>query len=181
MRKTSIAATTILGLSAFAASVLVGQQQEVQALSLGNATIPTASASANPSSAPSPSATDTAGPTAAPSATESQRATAAPTQSPTETATATGQYQDGEFTSTAVRYKYGTIQLGVSVSDGTIAAIDLIQASTKGRGYDQAPPLLVDAAISAQGTNFGNLSGATYSTQAFKQALENALQQATKN
>ena len=185
MRKTSIAATAILGLSAFAASVLVGQQQEVQALSLGEGANPvsstTASSSASPSAPQGPTPAPTATDSVAPSETSSQQPTASPTQSPTDTAVATGQYQDGEFTSSAVNYKYGTIQLGVTVSNGAIASIDLIQATTRGRGYDKAPPLLVDAAISAQGTNFGNLTGATYSTQAFKKALENALEQATRN
>jgi hypothetical protein len=34
---------------------------------------------------------------------------------------------------------------------------------------------LISAAISANGSGFGNLGGATYTTNAFKQALDNAL------
>jgi uncharacterized protein with FMN-binding domain len=34
---------------------------------------------------------------------------------------------------------------------------------------------LVTDAISANGSNFANLSGATYTTDAFKQALESAI------
>jgi uncharacterized protein with FMN-binding domain len=34
---------------------------------------------------------------------------------------------------------------------------------------------LVQYAIQSQGTGFGNLSGATYTTDAFKQALSSAL------
>jgi uncharacterized protein with FMN-binding domain len=34
---------------------------------------------------------------------------------------------------------------------------------------------LKDAAIQANGSNFGNLSGATYTTDAYKQAVDSAL------
>lgn len=176
MRKHAAAVTSILGLSAVAASILVGQQQAVQALSVGatiegQQTVPSTDVSSAPSSSPTSSAAESS--------------TLAPTNSPTATPSATTQepssgLQDGDYTSEAVRYKYGTIQLGVTIDAGAIASIDLIQASTKGRGYDQAPPMLVDAAIKYQGVSFGNLSGATYSTQAFKQALTNALEQAAQ-
>lgn len=183
MRKNTIAATTILGLSAFAASVLVGQQQEVQALSLGSGLevstgtpTPTPTASESGEGGPQPTTGPSAGPTSDLSPTPTE--TNSPSPTPTETSTATGAFKNGDYTSSAVKYKYGVIQLGVTVSDGSIASIDLIQATTTGRGYDKAPPILVDAALKAQGANFGNLSGATYSTQAFKKALENALAQA---
>lgn len=166
MRKSSIAATTIMGLSAFAASLLVGQQQEVQALSLGSGvTVET------PAPTPTSSGGATSGPTTGPSQ--------SPSPTPSDTSPATSnKYKDGQYTSTVVKYKYGVMELGVTVTDGNIAAIDLIQASTTGRGYDKAPPVLVDAAIKTQGSNFGNLTGATFATQAFKKALENALSQA---
>lgn len=172
MRKHAAAVTSILGLSAFAASILVGQQQAVQALTVGASieseqTVATTDTASSPK--PSPSVTDSSAPS--PSA-----------PSPTSSATpATSGLQDGDYMSEAVRYKYGTIQLGVTIDAGNIASIDLVQATTKGRGYDQAPPMLVDAAMKVQGTEFGNLTGATYVTEAFKQALSNALEQAAKN
>lgn len=180
MRKSSIAATTIIGISAFGASLLVGQQQEVQALSLGTSlvsgdTLSNPTASANPTPTPTTSGGATSGPTSEPT----QTSTPTPTPSDTSAATGSGQYQDGDYRSDAIRYKYGVMELGVTVSGGSIQSIDLIQASTTGRGYDKAPPILVDAAIKAQGANFGNLTGATFATQAFKKALENALSQAT--
>jgi uncharacterized protein with FMN-binding domain len=48
-----------------------------------------------------------------------------------------------------------------------------VATATHGRQSAFSP--LVQAAIAANGTNFGNLSGATYTTDAFKQALESAL------
>ena len=170
MRKHAAAVTSILGLSAVAASILVGQQQAVQALSVG-ATIEGQQTTPPTDVSAAPSDGATAGPTASASPSTSSPA---PTQEPSSG------LQDGDYISQAVRYKYGTIQLGVTIDAGAIASIDLIQASTKGRGYDQAPPMLVDAAIKYQGVDFGNLTGATYSTQAFKQALTNALEQAAQ-
>ena len=78
-------------------------------------------------------------------------------------------------TGSAIGYKYGTIQLEVVKSGSKITSINLIQASTKGREWASVPSMLVTAAISAQGSGFGNISGATFSTQAFKSALESAL------
>jgi uncharacterized protein with FMN-binding domain len=62
-------------------------------------------------------------------------------------------------------------------SGSTITAINLIQSGTKGREYAQVPGMLVTAAISANGTGFANISGATFTTEAFRSALESALAQ----
>ena len=80
-------------------------------------------------------------------------------------------------TGAAIAYRYGTIQLEVVKSGSKITAINLIQASTHGQQYAQVPPMLVDAAISANGSGFGNVSGATFTTEAFRSALESALAQ----
>ena len=73
-----------------------------------------------------------------------------------------------------VNYSYGTIQLSVTRSNGKITKVGLIQAMASA-GRDQAFPSLQQAAISANGSSFGNLSGATYTTDAFKQALDSAI------
>lgn len=80
-------------------------------------------------------------------------------------------------TGAAIAYRYGTIQLEVVKSGSKITAINLIQASTHGQQYAQVPPMLVNAAISANGSGFGNVSGATFTTEAFRSALESALAQ----
>lgn len=74
----------------------------------------------------------------------------------------------------AINYEFGTIQLSVTTESSKITAIDLVQAGANG-GREQAFSYLVDYAIEANGTNFGNLSGATYTVDAFKQALESAI------
>jgi uncharacterized protein with FMN-binding domain len=77
-------------------------------------------------------------------------------------------------TSDPVPYQFGTIQLSVTRKAGKLSAIDIGQ-STASNGRDQAFPMLVQYAIKAQGTNFGNLGGATYTTDAFKTALDSAI------
>lgn len=128
-----------------------------------SATTPTATKSATATATPTPTATKTAAATP----------TATPTPTPTKTAStlATSVAKTGS----AINYKYGTIQLEVVKSGSKITSINLIQASTKGREWASVPSMLVTTAIAAQGSGFGNISGATFSTQAFKSALESAL------
>lgn len=59
-------------------------------------------------------------------------------------------------------------------ANGKITEITYLQAvATHGRAG--AFPYLVQYAIAANGSNFANLKGATYTTNAFKQSLEDAL------
>jgi uncharacterized protein with FMN-binding domain len=80
----------------------------------------------------------------------------------------------GSATSDSINYQFGTIQLKVTEANGKISAVDLVQASATA-GRDQAFSYLVKDAISSNGASFGNLSGATYTTEAFKQALSSAM------
>ena len=127
-------------------------------------------ASAAPATTDQGAATSTAAGTSQSSA--SSTATKPTTAEPTTKAPAA---KTVSKTSTAVNYKYGTIQLEVVKSGSTIKDINLIQATTEGREYAQVPPILVQAALAAQGSNFGNISRATFVTNAFKQALDDAL------
>ncbi len=137
------------------------------------------SANAAAESTSSQSQTTTSGATKTSSASASSKtATSATAEAaaPAPTATATKSATNGGTqTGDAIRYKYGTIQLEVVKSGNSISSINLIQASTKGREWASAPGELVQLALSAQGTSFGNLSGATYTTEAFRAALDSAL------
>jgi uncharacterized protein with FMN-binding domain len=81
---------------------------------------------------------------------------------------------DKTVSSDQVPYQFGTIQLSVTRKSGKISAIDIGQSSAS-NGREAAFPILVQEAIKAQGTNFANLSGATYTTDAFKAALTSAI------
>jgi uncharacterized protein with FMN-binding domain len=73
-----------------------------------------------------------------------------------------------------VQYRFGVIQLEVVRTNEKISAVNLVQA-TATAGREQAFSYLQQYAIDSQGSNFGNLSGATYTTDAFKQALDSAI------
>ena len=73
-----------------------------------------------------------------------------------------------------VNYQYGTVQVEVVGSAGKISSIKMLQAGATA-GREQAFQPLIDAAMQAQGLNFGNLSGATVTVDAFKQSLSSAL------
>lgn len=77
-------------------------------------------------------------------------------------------------TSVSVPYQFGSVQVTVTRSNGKISAIDYGNSSAT-NGRQQAFPVLVQSAVQAQGSSFGNLSGATYTTNAFKQALNSAI------
>lgn len=136
------------------------------------ATTTTSSSKTTAATTTKPTATQTAtATTAAPTPLASKTATA-PTPTPTKTSSATAALAK---TGSAINYKYGTIQLEVVKSGSKITAVNLIQASTSGRDWASVPSILVTAAMTAQGSGFGNMSGATFTTTAFKSALDSAL------
>lgn len=55
-----------------------------------------------------------------------------------------------------------------------ITDITLVQAGAN-HGREGTFPYLVQYALDAQGTGFGNITGATFTTDAFKSALSSAL------
>lgn len=193
MRQMTKATVGLLSLGVIAGAFQYGSSEFLIAKALANdsgldQTPPTTSPETGPAQAPSKSAqplavaAPKASTTGASSSGASKSGTAADTQpsstptvskaTPTQSETvATSGSQIGD----AIRYKYGTIQLEVVKSGSGISAINLVQASTKGREYASAPDALVQLAMSAQGASFGNLSGATYTTEAFRAALESAL------
>lgn len=77
-------------------------------------------------------------------------------------------------TGDAIEYRYGTVQLGITATNGKIETINEIQA-TATSGWEQAIPVLHDEALKAQKADFGNLSGATYVTEAYQQAFASAI------
>lgn len=117
---------------------------------------------------PQPSKSASSAPAASASAsTPAVQPSATPTKTTAAATTKTG---------AAIQYRYGTVQLSVTLTNGSITAINLVKATaTDGRA--RAFPTLVSAAISANGIGFGNIGGATFTTDAFKQALTSALGQ----
>jgi uncharacterized protein with FMN-binding domain len=100
--------------------------------------------------------------------------TTAVVATPIGTKTGVASKPDKTVTSDPIPYQFGTIQLSVTRKAGKISAIDIGQSGAT-NGREQAFPYLVDYAIKAQSSNFGNLGGATYTSAAFKKALDSAI------
>lgn len=77
-------------------------------------------------------------------------------------------------TGDSINYEYGTIQLSVSTDGSKLTDVGLVQADATG-GRQSAFSYLVTDAITSNGSNFSNLSGATYTSEAFKKALDSAI------
>ena len=76
--------------------------------------------------------------------------------------------------SAVIEYQYGVIQVGITAEAGKITKVQMLQGDT-GYGRDATYASLINATISAQGTNFGNYSGATFTTEAFRDAVASAI------
>jgi uncharacterized protein with FMN-binding domain len=93
-----------------------------------------------------------------------------------------GAYKDGTYTGSVADAFYGNIQVQASISGGKIANIQFLQyPNDRGTSIminEQAMPYLKQEAIAAQSANVDIVSGATDSSQAFRQSLQSALDQA---
>ena len=146
------------------------------------AATPAASAAATPGAATSGSTGGTvpatgstpAATTAAPAPVSTPKATTAAPAPATTPAPATNPGSSTTKTGAAIAYRFGTVQVSVTKAYGKITAVNLLQQGATG-GREGAFPYLVQYAVAANGTSFGNLGGATFTTDAFKQSMESAL------
>jgi uncharacterized protein with FMN-binding domain len=149
------------GAAAVAPSVVVG----AQAPRRGRA----------PSSAPAPR---TPAQTAPAPSTPAQTTPAASTPS-TSTVTppsTTTTYKDGAYSGTGSS-RFGTVSVSVNIAGGQIANVQISRVTTSYPVSRIAS--LPSAVVKAQSANVNVISGATYSSQAFKQAVQQALSQAS--
>ena len=178
MRNTTKSILSIVSIGLVAASYKYGIEtyaaQNGQLSSLGGGVTPTATPST-----PTETSTPTTEPTAsANSSGGAPKATTAP--KPVATKKPSGGSSGSSSTSTvsktgdAIDYSFGTYQVSVTKTNGAITAVDLVQGS-----YTRVPQgtnnWLVQSAVASQGSSFGNISRATYTTMAFKDALDSAL------
>lgn len=117
--------------------------------------------------------------TAAPTTSSSGNSTGKTTPTPVPTGT---QYKDGTYTGSAADAFYGNIQVQAVISHGRITDVVFLQypndRDTSIQINTQAMPLLKQEAIVAQNANVDTVSGATDSSGAFRQSLQDALSQA---
>jgi uncharacterized protein with FMN-binding domain len=175
----SAAAAPIASGSAGQAAATPVATAAAQASAAATSTAPaagTVTTAAHSPAAAAPKATTAAkATTSTKSTTSTQAAPAAPAPAAASPAApAAPAAADATKTGSAINYRYGTVQVSVTKANGKITAVNLLQAGATG-GRQGAFSYLVQYAIQANGTSFGNLGGATFTTDAFKQSLESAL------
>jgi uncharacterized protein with FMN-binding domain len=134
---------------------------------------------------PTPAIVGTPAATAAPVATDPPAATAAPVATdppatdPPATAAPGAAYRDGTTTGAAVGTRWGTVQVQVTISGGAITALQLPSNDRHSAQISsRAEPVLRSAALEAQSAEITVLSGATYTSLAYAQSLQSALDEA---
>ena len=86
----------------------------------------------------------------------------------------------GTFTGAAVQYPYGQVQVQITLVAGKITDV-VAQMPDQGRsGFisQSVAPILQGEALSAQSANIDTVSGATYTSEAYAQSLQSAIDQA---
>jgi len=127
----------------------------------------------------SPETTPVATPATIPTTTASATTTGTVTTGNTGT---TGAYKDGTYTGSAADAFYGTVQVAAVIKGGALTDVQMLQYP-KDNGHslqvsNASLPRLKQEAIAAQSANVNIVSGATQTSQAFKQSLAAALAQA---
>lgn len=117
--------------------------------------------------------------------TSSVPATTAPATAPSTTpSTAAPATTEAQYTSQDVVYRYGDIQIEITVAGGRITHISIPEeGATDPRSQfinSQAIPILTREAMAAQSLNFDVVSGATFTSDAFGQAFQEAPSQEGK-
>jgi uncharacterized protein with FMN-binding domain len=101
---------------------------------------------------------------------------------PAANASASAAYKDGTYTGSTADAYYGNVQVAVTISGGKITNVKFLQYpnSHSASVYinQQVMPYLKQEAVQAQSANVQIISGATFTSQAFAQSLQNALRQA---
>lgn len=101
-------------------------------------------------------------------------ATTQPTTAPATTASKT-------FTGPAIPYYFGTAQVQVTMVNGKITAVTALQLPNEGRSAwisQQVEPILRSEVLATQSAQIDLISGATYTSEAYAQSLQGALDQA---
>jgi uncharacterized protein with FMN-binding domain len=114
-----------------------------------------------------------------PSASPSPGDSSAPTPTPSS---AGPTYRDGQYTGQDFQNQFGDTEVKVTISGGQITDVQALQLP-----YDRprsaeisqyAAPQLHDEVLQAQSAQIDSLSGATYTSDAYAQSVQSALDQA---
>ena len=132
---------------------------------------PSVQPSVTPSDVPSTSPGSSAGPTPT------------PTKTPKPSKAPTGTLKDGTYDGDAINFKYGTAQVEIVVSGGVITEVKALQLPTGG-GYTKRVTTFFQTQVPSrivadQGWKISNVGGATFTSRAYSQSLQSAINQAS--
>lgn len=132
--------------------------------------------------APNMSASSTTSAKSSSTGSASTKAKAAATPAATtEAVVAAPATTSGTINGKTIQTRFGPIQLSATVANGQLTSIKALQVpSNDGRSLqisNYSIPQLTDQAISAQSASIQGVSGATYTTQGYKQSLQSILDQ----
>ena len=123
----------------------------------------------------------TSGSAVATPAPTSTTAAATPPADTTTSATVAGAYKDGTATGAVISTRFGDVQVEVTISGGVIADVTALQLPDRDRRSQsiasEAAPILREEALTAQSASIDLLSGATYTSEAYAESLQSALDQ----
>jgi uncharacterized protein with FMN-binding domain len=88
----------------------------------------------------------------------------------------------GTFTGDDVNTRFGSVQVQITVAGGAITDVTALQLTDHDRRSasisSRAAPILRSEVLDAQSANVSNVSGATYTSDAYLQSLQSAIDQA---
>jgi uncharacterized protein with FMN-binding domain len=111
-------------------------------------------------------------------------ATDAPTGSAStpSAASSSGASSSASYTGTAIRTRYGIVQVKVVVSGTKITNVSFVQLTAfDGRSQQinsDAAPILLQETLSTQSAKIDTVTGATYTSDGYLQSLQSAIDQA---
>jgi uncharacterized protein with FMN-binding domain len=129
-----------------------------------------------------PAATN--GPAAAPLSAAGQGGNATPRAATAAPATGSGgtALANGTVTGSVVQTQFGTVQVQVTIAGGKISDVTALQLPSDRQRSAQisqiVEPMLRSEALTAQSAQIDLISGATYTSDAYAQSLQSALDQA---
>jgi uncharacterized protein with FMN-binding domain len=104
---------------------------------------------------------------------------ASPSDGPSPTAAATPSVTT--VTGPAISYFFGTAQVKVTVANGKITDVTAVQLPEEGRSgwiSSQVEPMLRNEVLAAQSARINLISGATFTSEAYAESLQAALDKA---
>ena len=142
-------------------------------------TLPTYTPSAEPIAPTTPKPT----PKPTPVPTPTPKPTPIPTPTPTPVTPPvvvnTGKFKNGTYTGDSIDAYYGNVQVKVVISGGKITDVQFLDypqdRQTSQKINNRAMPYLISEAIKAQDSNVNTVSGASFTSKAFRKSLASAL------